>query len=115
MTFLRKTDAAKPELNETVLLSEKPGAALCQPIQAEEAKEVSSLLKLWRWRRFPKATPLRHFVGRNPCDYPLAIHILLRPAHWTAATDPSELLRSASWRNAVQTDEEVLEARGSVQ
>ncbi len=75
MTFFRKTDAAKPEFSETVLLSEKPGAALCQPIQAEEAKEVSSLLKLWRWRRFLKSTPLRLFAGRNPCDYPLAIHI----------------------------------------
>ena len=40
---------------------------------------------------------------------------LLRPAYRTFTADPSELLRSASGRNAVQTDEEVLEARGGKQ
>ena len=75
MNFLQKNDLAKPELQETVLLSEEPGAALCQPIPAEEAKEVSSFLNLWRWRRFLRSTPLRQLVGRNPCHYPLAIHI----------------------------------------
>ena len=75
MTFLRKIDELNLDLNETVFLSAEPGAALRQPIQAEEAKEVSFFLWLWRWRRFLKTTPLRRFAGRNPCDYPLAIHI----------------------------------------
>ncbi len=105
----------KPEISETDLLSEKPGATIRQPIQMEEVKEISAFLWLRRWRRIRETTSLKQIAGRNPCDSPLATYIRLRPEYRTFITELFKLFRFASGRNAVQICEEVLKARGSSQ